>query len=104
QVAEQVGFQGGGGEFFAGPDRGGAVEFGVHRDLESRRLRLGGRLRPPAEPQATDQRYVHSAGSGRCGTALNSSSVRRSAVNTNRVNDPLRSRQFNSRAVRSGAS
>src|SRR5439155_3504774 len=48
-------------------------------------------------------RQLHSAGSSRCGTVLKLSRVKRSRVKANSVSEPLRRRQCNSNAVRSGA-
>src|SRR5436309_410517 len=47
--------------------------------------------------------YVQSAASSRCGSALKLSRVKRFFVNTNSVNEQLRTHQLISMAVRSGA-
>src|SRR5438552_18228848 len=49
------------------------------------------------------QRKLHSAGSSRCGIALNVSSDSRSPRNRNPVSEQLRTRQFTSKPLGSGA-
>src|SRR5262245_10223353 len=56
-----------------------------------------------ASAASTIQRYVQRLGSAKCGTVLKLSSEMRSLVNTNSVREQLRTRQFSSKAARSGA-